>query len=62
VLMVEAGVSKLQQTTFEQGPADKTKGGPPNRPDHDVQVEQFLRNQYHSRSEDGMPEVGGKDG
>jgi len=31
-------------------------GGPPNRPDHDEQVEQFLREQYHSRSGDGMPD------
>ncbi|KAH8598153.1 hypothetical protein B0O99DRAFT_684201 [Bisporella sp. PMI_857] len=26
---------------------------PPVRPDHDVQVEEFLRGQYHSRSGDG---------
>ena len=28
---------------------------PPKRPDHDVQVEQFLRKQYHSKAGDGMP-------
>ena len=31
-------------------------GQPPNRPDHDVQVEEFLRSQYHSKAGDGMPD------
>ncbi|TVY14900.1 hypothetical protein LARI1_G008528 [Lachnellula arida] len=53
------GVSTLQQAAFEQGPpADENKSsGPPNRPDHDVQVEEFLRKQYHSKSGDGMPDL-----
>lgn len=58
-----AGVSKLQQATCEQGDAEEEskKPGPPNRPDHDVQVEQFLRKQYHSKSGDGMPDPDAKD-
>lgn len=53
------GVSTLQQAAFEQGPStDENKNrGPPNRPDHDVQVEEFLRKQYHSKSGDGMPDL-----
>lgn len=31
-------------------------GLPPSRPDHDVQVEQFLRKQYHSKAGEGMPD------
>lgn len=37
------------------------RGGPPDRPDHDVQVEQFLRKQYHSRAGEGMPDPDKKD-
>jgi len=57
------GVSKLQQAVFEQGDAEvATKlEGPPTRPDHDVQVEEFLRNQYLSKSGDGMPNPDAKD-
>ncbi|TVY33171.1 hypothetical protein LSUB1_G008390 [Lachnellula subtilissima] len=58
------GVSTLQQAAFEQGPpTEETKNsGPPNRPDHDVQVEEFLRKQYHSKSGDGMPDLDKRDG
>jgi hypothetical protein len=51
-------MNKLQQSMFEQGEPkeEEQKAGPPERPDHDVQVEQFLRKQYHSRSGDGMPD------
>jgi hypothetical protein len=35
--------------------------GPPNRPDQDVQVEQFLRKQCHSKSGDRMPNSDSKD-
>lgn len=38
---------------------ERRTGEPPRRPEHDVQVEQFLRGQYHSKSGDGMPDVGG---
>ena len=57
------GVSALQQTTLRQGPEnpDRKPPGPPNRPDHDVQVEQFLRKQYHSRAGEGMPDPDAKD-
>ena len=56
------GVSSLQQSASEQGKAKKSNAndGPPTRPDHDVQVEQFLRGQYHSRSGDGMPNLDSK--
>ena len=56
-------VSKLQQQAFDQGEVDRAAKleGPPNRPDHDVQVEQFLRKQYHSKSGDGMPNPDTKD-
>ena len=56
-------MDKLQQSMFEQGEQAKEeqKAGPPDRPDHDVQVKQFLRKQYHSRSGDGMPDPNKKD-
>jgi hypothetical protein len=61
------GISLLQQSTLEQGPEEDTKntnkpatGSSVNRPDHDVQVEEFLRKQYHSKSGDGMPDPDAK--
>ncbi|KAE9366142.1 hypothetical protein N431DRAFT_549121 [Stipitochalara longipes BDJ] len=56
-------VSKMQQQTSEQEEAENAAKheGPPDRPDHDVQVEQFLRKQYHSKSGDGMPNPDSKD-
>lgn len=56
------GISKLQQIAFNQGEPEKETQppGPPERPDHDVQVEQFLRKQYHSKSGDGMPDPDAK--
>jgi hypothetical protein len=56
------GVSSLQKSAFEQGEPEKDvkNDGPPNRPEHDVQIEQFLRKQYHSMSGEGMPNVGQK--
>ncbi|TAQ87865.1 hypothetical protein B7494_g3829 [Chlorociboria aeruginascens] len=58
-------VNSLQQSMFQKEPqvnAKDTKddGRAPVRPDHDVQVEQFLRDQYHSRSGEGMPNPGKK--
>ncbi|KAE8452470.1 hypothetical protein EG329_000372 [Mollisiaceae sp. DMI_Dod_QoI] len=60
---VEKGVSKLQQLAYEQGESEKDvkPSGPPNRPEHDIQVEQFLRKQYHSKSGEGMPNPDSKD-
>jgi len=57
------GVSNLQKQAFDQGEAEEAAKpqGPPDRPDHDVQVEQFLRKQYHSTSGDGMPNPNAKD-
>lgn len=57
------GVSKLQQVAYDQGePENDVKAtGPPERPEHDVQVEQFLRKQYHSKSGNNMPDPDAKD-
>ncbi|RDW68424.1 hypothetical protein BP5796_09081 [Coleophoma crateriformis] len=52
---IEKGVSKLQQLAFKQGPeATKPKddGTPPTRPDHDTQVEEFIRSQYMTQGND----------
>ncbi|KAG9235109.1 hypothetical protein BJ875DRAFT_459992 [Amylocarpus encephaloides] len=51
------GVRSIQQHTLNQGSAstDAAKRGPPDRPNNDVQVEEFLRKQYHSKSGDVMP-------
>lgn len=56
-------MNKLQQSaSHDQGGEEAKKpSGPPKRPDHDVQVERFLRDQYHSRSGDGMPDPSSKD-
>lgn len=43
-----------KQSKEEKTPVNP--GQPPNRPDHDVQVEEFLRNQYHSKAGDNMPD------
>jgi len=56
------GVKELQKQVYGQGEPEKEKlggKGPPNRPDHDVQVEEFLRTQYHSKSGEGMPNPAG---
>lgn len=36
-----------QQATSSKVP------GPPERPDHDVQIEEFVRDQHRSKAEDG---------
>lgn len=56
-------VSKMQQQAFDQGEAEKERkdGGPPNGPDHDVQVQQFLRKRYHGKSRDGIPNPDSRD-
>jgi hypothetical protein len=62
------GISSLQQKAFDQGPEEDTTttNKPPpgpsvNRPDHDVQVEEFLRKQYQSKSDHGMPDPDAKE-
>jgi len=50
------GQTPSSETTSRQGPMDE--GKPPTRPDHDVQVEEFLKGQYKSKSGDAMPNVG----
>lgn len=41
----------------EQAPVTETKvGGPPDRPHHDTQIEEFVRDQHRSRPEDAIPE------
>ncbi|CAG8982151.1 hypothetical protein HYALB_00003243 [Hymenoscyphus albidus] len=49
-----------QKEEEERVEKEKEKGRetPPRRPEHDVQVEQFLRGQYHSKSGEGMPDGG----
>jgi hypothetical protein len=56
---IEVGESKLQQGAYQQGEPEKRPLNselPPHRPDHDVQVQQLLRKQYHGHSRDGMPD------
>ncbi|KAH7409128.1 hypothetical protein BKA64DRAFT_720461 [Cadophora sp. MPI-SDFR-AT-0126] len=45
------GINKLQQSASKNNGAEEVEKprGPPERLDHDMQVEQFLRGQYHSR-------------
>ncbi|RDL41210.1 uncharacterized protein BP5553_01189 [Venustampulla echinocandica] len=70
--LVEKGVTMLQEATFEQGPERNNNSSkndrksstdaPPRRPDNDVQVEEFLRDQYKSKNSKDMSKVGsGKD-
>ncbi|CAG8954425.1 hypothetical protein HYFRA_00006052 [Hymenoscyphus fraxineus] len=50
-----------QKGEEERERVEKEKEGretPPRRPEHDVQVEQFLRGQYHSKNGEGMPDGG----
>jgi hypothetical protein len=61
VLSYIPGVSSLKQSDNDQGGPEKdvkNNEEQPKRPEHDVQVEQFLRKQYHSTAGDGMPEPG----
>jgi hypothetical protein len=56
--------SKLQQAAYQRGEPENTppnSGPPPHRPDHDVQVQQSLRKQYHGHSRDGIPDPDKKD-
>jgi hypothetical protein len=53
------GVSKLQQAAYQQEEPERRPLNselPPNIPDNDVQVQQFLTKPYHSHSEDGTPD------
>lgn len=63
VLVHSSRQRNKNKKTFDQGGAEKVAKheGPPNRPDQDVQVEQFLRKQYHSKSGDRMPSLDSKD-
>lgn len=49
------GASKSQASVNEESP-NKDSGGI-ERPDNDVQVEEFLRKQYRSKSGKDMPSV-----
>lgn len=74
-LMTEAaasipGIATLQKSVFGVEPEPETKkdpnecdnsNAPPQRPVHDVQVEEFLRTQYKSKTGEGMPELGSSD-
>jgi hypothetical protein len=56
-------ISKLQQQGFDQEKTEKAAKheGLPDRPGYDVQLEQFLGKQYHSKSGEGMPNLDAKD-
>lgn len=58
VLSYIPGVGSPQKSGDQSEPQKQTTHPaiPPKRPDHDVQVEQFLRKQYHSAAGDGMPD------
>ncbi len=45
--------SKKEQKASVQNVDD---GTPPTRPEHDTQVEEFLKDQYHTRG-DGMSDI-----
>lgn len=61
-------MSSLQQSmdgqTSDNNASEPASGGTinngqaPRRPDHDVQVEEFLKDQYKSKSGKDMPELG----
>ena len=40
----------------EQSPANTNPPGPPDRPAHDTQVEEFIRDQHHSKEVVGIEE------
>lgn len=42
----------------QQKEEQSNTGTPVKRPHHDVQVEEFLKDQYHSRSGKDMPKLG----
>lgn len=57
VLSYIPGVEASETAKYEGVAKTEVKpNAPPNRPDHDVQVEQFLRKQYHSTAGQGMPD------
>ncbi len=60
------GGSALEKSIYGASDADmaatkgevKDDGSPPTRPQNDVQVEEFLKSQYKSKSGSRMPELG----
>lgn len=62
-VLLHSSRQQNKKQAFDQGEAGKAAKHevPPKRPDQDVQVEQFLRNQYHSKSGDRMPNSDSKD-
>jgi hypothetical protein len=40
----------------EQSPANKNPPGPPDRPVHDTQIEEFIRDQHRSKEVVGIEE------
>jgi len=58
------GVNAVREAIYGRDGGEENKknalednGTPPTRPDHDTQVEEFLKSQYHSGSGDRMPDV-----
>lgn len=48
----------LGRRSKEASPPSQTESkvpGPPDRPHHDTQIEEFVRDQHRSRKGDGMP-------
>lgn len=60
------GMDALQRAAFGQTEAEvketdhetKDNGGPPARPVNDTQIEEFLKEQYKSKSGKDMPKIG----
>lgn len=47
-----------KQTEQETNKSEDVSG-PPNRPDHDHKIEDFVRDQHRSKTEDGVLNTGG---
>ena len=48
--------SQENQPEAEPSPVGKNLPGPPERPKHDTQIEEFLKDQHHSKKVVGIDE------
>jgi hypothetical protein len=48
--------SQENQQEAEPSPVGKNLPGPPERPKHDTQIEEFLKDQHHSKKVVGIDE------
>jgi hypothetical protein len=46
-----------KQPEREVSPAGKEMPGPPNRPEHDTQIEEFIRDQHRSKKVVGIDQA-----